>query len=160
MAEMFLKLDDVQGESQDTAHVNEIEISSWGWSVDNPASFKVGQGGQSTQANFSSIHVNKICDKASITLFKACATGKHIGSGKITCRKLDGDSKVDYLTIDLKDIMVTNVSWSGSGSEQILHETVSLVFAEFKQTYKLQQDTGDAGGATDFGFDIQSQKIS
>jgi type VI secretion system secreted protein Hcp len=160
MAEMFLKLEGVDGESSDTAHPNEIEINSWGWGVDNPASFKVGQGGQSTQANFSAIHINKICDKASVALFKACTTGKHIPSGKITCRKLDGDSKVEYLVIDLTDLMVSNVSWSGSGSEQILHETVSLVFSEFKQAYKLQQDTGDAGGATEFGFDIQSQKIS
>ncbi len=160
MAEMFLKLDGVDGESLDEKHTAEIEINSWGWGVDNPASFKVGQGGQSTQANFSAIHVNKICDKASVTLFKNCTTGKHIGSGKITCRKLDGDSKVDYLVIDLTDIMVANVSWSGSGSEQILHETVSLVFAEFKSTYQLQQDTGSAGGSTEFGFNIQSQKIS
>jgi type VI secretion system secreted protein Hcp len=160
MAEMFLKLDGVEGESLDENHKNEIEILSWGWGLDNPSSFALGQGGQSTKVNFSAINLNKICDKASVALFKCCTTGKHIASGKITCRKNDGDSKVEYLTIELTDIMVSNFQWSGNGYDTTLSESVQLVCAEFKQSYKLQQDTGSAGGATDFGFNIQSQKIS
>ena len=56
--------------------------------------------------------------------------------------------------------MVSSLQWSGSGNEHMVHEHVSLVFAEFKQSYKLQQDAGSAGGSTDFGFNLQSSKAS
>jgi hypothetical protein len=42
----------------------------------------------------------------------------------------------------------------------LVKEKVSLVFAEFKETYKLQQDTGSSGGGTDFGFNVQTSKAT
>jgi type VI secretion system secreted protein Hcp len=74
--------------------------------------------------------------------------------------KLDGDSRVEYLKIDLTDIMVSGLQWSGSGGEHLVHEHLSLVFAEFKQSYNLQSDAGGAQGATDFGYNIQTSKAS
>jgi type VI secretion system secreted protein Hcp len=74
--------------------------------------------------------------------------------------KLDGDSRVEYMKIDLTDVMVSSVQWSASGSEHHVHESLGLVFAEFKQTYKLQQDTGSAQGSTEFGFNVQTSKAS
>jgi type VI secretion system secreted protein Hcp len=104
--------------------------------------------------------VEKICDKASVILYQCCVTGKHIPTARITCRKNDGDLKVEYLVVDLKDIMVSKVAWAGDGGQQSLNETVQLSFAEFKLNYQVQADTGDsaAKGATSFGFNIQRQQ--
>jgi len=86
-------------------------------------------------------------------------TGKHIPSARITCRKNDGDQKVEYLVVDLKDVMVSKVEWTGDGANQALNETVELSFAEFQLNYKVQQDQGDAaGGVTSFGFHVQKQQ--
>ena len=82
------------------------------------------------------LRVDKICDNSSVTLFKNCTTGKHIKSGKIECLKLDGEKRVKYLEVELTDIMVAKVDWSGQGSEAVLHETVELEFAEFHKTYR------------------------
>src|SRR5262249_49775946 len=82
----------------------------------------------------------------------------HIPSAKITCRKNDGDQKFEYLTLDLKDIMVSKVQFYGDGNEQSLKETVELSFAEFKLNYKVQRDEGTVGGATSFGFHVQRQQ--
>jgi type VI secretion system secreted protein Hcp len=153
---IYLKLDGLDGESKDTDHTDWIELDSWSWGVDNPASFARGQGGQATQAHVSSLSIVKNCDKASVAMYKACTTGKHIASGTLSCMKLDGDSRVEYLKVDLTDIMVANLQWSASGAENEVHESVALVFAEFKQAYKLQQDAGAAGGNTDFGFNVQT----
>jgi type VI secretion system secreted protein Hcp len=157
---IYLKLDGLDGESVDEDHKNWIEVESWSWGVDNPASFAQGQGGQSTQAHVSSLNVVKHCDKASVTLYKDCTTGKHITSGTLSCLKLDGDSRVEYMKVDLTDVMVSSVQWSASGSEHHVHESLGLVFAEFKQTYKLQQDTGSAQGSTEFGFNVQTSKAT
>jgi type VI secretion system secreted protein Hcp len=157
---VYLKLEGLDGESMDADHTDWIEVNSFSWGVDNPASFAIGQGGQATQAHIASINIQKHCDKSSVALYKACTTGKHIPSGTLSCLKLDGDSRVEYLKIDLTDIMVSGLQWSGSGGEHLVHENVSLVFAEFKQAYKLQQDAGSAGGNTDFGYNIQTSKAS
>ena len=158
MAEMFLKLDGVEGESLDQTHAREIEIQSWNWETTNQVRWDVNQGGQSTKVEVKEIHVDKICDKASVILYQNCVTGKHIPNAKITCRKNDGDQKVEYLIVDLRDVMVSKVEWKGDGSNQSLNETVKLSFAEFKLHYAVQQDQGTAGGATTFGFDIQRQQ--
>lgn len=160
MAEMFLKLDSVNGESLDEAHKDEIEIKSWGWTTENHVRWDLNQGGQSTKVLVNAISIEKICDQASVTLYQNCVTGKHIPTGKITCRKNDGDQKLEYMVVDLKDIMVSKVAWSGEGEEQALKETVEISFAEFNLNYKLQQDLGNAAGGKSFGFHIQRQKSS
>ncbi|WP_407158082.1 Hcp family type VI secretion system effector [Bradyrhizobium sp. STM 3557] len=157
---IYLKLDGLDGESMDEDHKDWIEVQSFAWGVSNPASFSIGQGGQSTQAHVAEITISKHLDKASVALFKASTTGKHIGSGTLSCMKLDGDSRVEYMKVDFTDLMVSSVQWSGSGSDQAVHEHVALAFAEFKQAYKLQQDAGSAGGNTDFGYNIQTSKAT
>jgi type VI secretion system secreted protein Hcp len=157
---IYLKLQGLDGESMDHEHKDWIEVESFTWGVDNPASFAIGQGGQATQAHIAAINLQKRCDKSSVAMFKACTTGKHIQKGTISCLKLDGEQRVEYLKIDLTDIMVSNFQWSGTGSEQLVQEQVSLVFAEFKEAYKLQQDKGSAGGNTDFGYNIQTAKAT
>jgi type VI secretion system secreted protein Hcp len=158
MAEMFLRLDGVEGESLDHAHGKEIEIQSWNWKTVNHVRWDVNQGGQSTKVEVKEIRIDKICDKASVILYQNCVTGKHIPKARITCRKNDGDQKVEYLIVDLQDVMVSRVEWTGNGDQQSLNESVELSFAEFKLHYSVQQDQGTAGGATTFGFDIQRQQ--
>ena len=97
MAEMFLKLDGIEGESLDFAHAGEIEIKNWEWHTVNNVKWDVNQGGQSTKVEVKDIDLKKICDKASVTLYQCCVTGKHIKNGKITCRKNDGDQKVERI---------------------------------------------------------------
>jgi type VI protein secretion system component Hcp len=84
-------------------------------------------------------------------------TGRHIKSGKIICRKNDGDNKFEYMILELTDIMLSQFNWAGNGEEQSLEETVGLSFAEYKISYKLQGDTGTAQGSSEFKFNVQRQ---
>jgi type VI secretion system secreted protein Hcp len=93
-----------------------------------------------------------------VTLYQCCVTGKHIKHGTITCRKNDGEQKVEYMVLHMKDIMVTKVAFTGDGSSQSLKENVNLSFAEFRMDYKLQNDSGNAaGGVKSYQFNIQRQ---
>jgi type VI secretion system secreted protein Hcp len=160
MGEMFLKLDGIDGESLDATHGGEIEIEAWDWDTTNAVKWDVNQGGQSTKATVGEITIHKICDKASVTLYQCCVTGKHIKNGTITCRKNDGDQKVEYLIMKLTDIMVSYVHFEGEGGEQRLKEQVKLAFAKFRMDYKVQNDTGTAQGAKSYEFDVQKQQGS
>ena len=60
---IYLKLDDIKGESLDENHEEWIELDTFTWGVDNQANFAQGQGGQATQSKTHGISVTKVCDK-------------------------------------------------------------------------------------------------
>jgi type VI secretion system secreted protein Hcp len=157
MAEMFLQLDGIEGESLDQTHGGQIEIKGWGWKTSNSVKWDVNQGGQSTKVVVEHIAFQKTCDKASPALHKCCVTGKHIKQAKITCRKNDGDHKFEYLLVTLKDILISEFSWAGDGENQALTESVNLSFAEYKIEYYVQDDSGNSKGGISFGFNVQKQ---
>ena len=157
MAEMFLELDRINGESLDKTYHDKIEIKSWNWNTKNTVRWDVNQGGQSTKVLIEHIELKKTCDKASPILHQCCVTGRHIKNGRIICRKNDGDDKFEYMILELTDIMLSMFNWSGNGDEQSLEETVGLSFAEYTIKYKLQGDTGSVQGSSEFKFNIQRQ---
>jgi type VI secretion system secreted protein Hcp len=169
MAEMFLKLTDINGESLDEGipitHADEIEISLWTWDLANAASFELNKK-QSTKVAIQNIAITKACDMATPTLMKYCVLGKHIPNAKITCRKNEGFTahdkikKLEYFTIWLKDAMVASVHFTGTGTQQELVELVTLSFTEFEVQYKPQKqpDRPEVKGDVSFGFDIQAQQ--
>ena len=157
MAEMFLKIDGIEGESLDRWHKDEIEIERWSWNTTNTTHWDRNQGGQSTNATIEKITVNKICDRASVALYRYCVTGKHFKKARIICRKNDGEKKLEYLHVELEDVMIQQVKWDGTGLNQNLNETIEITFAEFHLKYKTQKDSGDPEGERAFGFNIQTQ---
>jgi type VI secretion system secreted protein Hcp len=157
VAEMFLKIDGINGESIDKDHGQEIEILSWSWLTKNPIRWDLNQGGQSTKVDIDKITVNKACDQASVALYQYCLTGKHFKNARIICRKNDGLEKIEYLTVLMEDVMISKVTWAGQGEAQFVTETVDISFAEFRILYKTQRDSGSADGDMHFGYNVQTQ---
>jgi type VI secretion system secreted protein Hcp len=158
MAEMFLWIDGIQGESTDSERPKWIEIQSWTWNTHNQIRWDMNQGGQSTKAKIDGITVTKICDQASVTLHRYCLTGKHFKNARIICRKNDGEKKLEYLTVEMTDVMISKVHWDGSGDAQAVGETVDISFADFTLKYKTQRDSGHADGEAHFRYNIQTQE--
>lgn len=169
MADMFLKLQDpdVYGESTDEAvpkaHRGEIEISGWSWGLTNPDS-KASEGkDEPTKTNVQSIVVHKYYDASTRTLMQCCANKTNIAHGTITCRKNDGDQKLDYLVIKLNDVKIRTINWP-TPTDEVISEDVELVFTEFYASYKPQSNEGDAlyvntaTGSITFGWDITQNK--
>ena len=169
MADMFLMLEGIKGESLDQAkpikHLDEIEIMNWSWLVKNPAKWQMGQQEAASKADVDPIRIEKGYDRASVTLMQYCAMGKHIRSGKITCRKNAGGTKIDYLIIKLQEVMIKSVEWKGGHDPS--PETVVLSFSKFEVEYTLQpQPPENQSGTpqaqpsgpetTQFGFDINT----
>jgi type VI secretion system secreted protein Hcp len=157
---LYLKLDGIDGESLDQDHVGWIELTGWSFGAHNAATFAVNQGGQAKQAQFTPFNVQKHCDKSSPILAKNVASGKHIHSGIVSCMKLNGDARVEYLKYEFKDLMVSSVVGTCGAQDDHVSESIDLVFAEFKMEYKLQNDKGSAAGTVDMGFNIQTSRVS
>jgi type VI secretion system secreted protein Hcp len=160
MADMFLNLEGIDGESIDEAepvgHWKEIEIRDWLWNVSNPADHALKGAEAATKVVVDNITVFKHCDFASVNLLRFCTNGTHIKSARITCRKHQGEHKHEYLTIDMADVMIHKFDWKGI-PESIVMEEITLEFAAFKVAYTVQSNRSDndAPGAVDFGWDVQ-----
>ncbi len=153
--DMFLKLSNgLDGEARDKARKNQIDVLAWSWGMSQSGTTHVGGGGGAGKASFQDISVTKWVDKVSAKLMQACAKGTHIDDGELVVRKA-GDNPLEYIKIEIEDILVTSVSTGGSGGEDRLTENVSLNFAKFKVSYQEQDDKGaKKGGAVEFGWNI------
>src|SRR4051812_6922881 len=97
-ADNYLKIEGIEGESHDESHKNEIEIMSYNFSVSNAGSMAHGGGGGVGKSNFSDFSFTMHMNKASVKLCAACASGKHIKSAVLTCRKA-GEKPVEYYKV-------------------------------------------------------------
>jgi type VI secretion system secreted protein Hcp len=140
--DMFLKIDGVKGEAQDSKHKDEVDVLAWSWGVSNSGSMHVGGGGGSGKANVQDLSFTKYVDKATPTLMLFSCNGTHIKEATLVVRKAGGDSPVEYLTIKMSDILVSSVSTGGSGGSDRLTENVTFNFSKVALDYVPQNAKG------------------
>jgi len=155
--DIFLKLDGVTGESQDSVHKDEIDVLSWSWGMSQSGTTHMGGGGGSGKVSVQDLSLTKYLDASSPTLQKFCANGKHVATGTLTVRKA-GENPLEYLKIDLEEIIISSVSTGGSGGEDRLTENISLNFKKFHTTYTPQDEGGGAGAAVEAKWNIAENK--
>ena len=151
--DMFLMLDGIKGESADSKHKGEIDIESFSWGMAQTGSGHRGSGSGSGKVDVNDISIVKVVDKSSPSLMLACANGKHIPKGKITVRKA-GENPLDYLTIDLENILVSNYQASHATSADTPTESLTLNFVKVKLEYWTQTDKGAKGENANFSWDV------
>jgi len=155
--DIFIKINGIDGESQDSAHKSEIEVKSWNWEISQQSNMHMGSGGGAGKATVEDLSFVHLVDRASPNLMKYCLTGKHIDQAVLTVRKAGGNP-LEYLKITMSDVIVTRVSPSGSNADNGITEGVRLSFAKVKQEYVVQNAQGGSGGAVTAGYDIKLNK--
>jgi type VI secretion system secreted protein Hcp len=155
----FLKIDGIEGESPDSKHSKEIQLLSFSFGADQPASSNTGGGAGTGKVNMHDLSVLKSVDKSSPKLLVACATGQHIKSAVLTARKAGGDQH-DYMIVTLSDVIVSSVQTSGqaNGSDGLPTEQMSLNFSKINFEYKEQGADGSLKGTVEGGFDVKTMK--
>jgi type VI secretion system secreted protein Hcp len=138
--DIFLKLDGIDGESQQKGYEKWIEIHSFSWGATNSMTHAHGGGGGAGKVSVHDISFTHAFDKASPALMMHCAQGKHIKSAIISARKAGGTQQ-DYLTYKLTDLLVSSYQ-SGGQSSDVPTEQVTLNFNKFEIRY-LDQETGE-----------------
>lgn len=139
-AGVFLNLDSVQGESADSQHTDQIDLSSFDWAgVTNPGSAGSGAG----KVQVHDIQVSKRVDKSSPILMQACATGTHYKQATISVRKAGGTQ--DYLVYTLSDVLVSSYQVADKGDQPT--EQISLNFGKVSVEYSPQKPDGSLGSA-------------
>ena len=158
MADYFLRVDGIPGESADTKHKGEIEVLSWSWGETNEAPPRGPGGGVGAgKVEMSDLTVVTSFSKASPQLLLACASGKHFKSAVLAGRKA-GKGQADYLTFSLSDVLVSSYQVAGSADVNVPTDSVSLSFGKIQVEYKEQKADGSLGDAVKVGWDRKANK--
>jgi type VI secretion system secreted protein Hcp len=106
--EMFLKIDGIDGESNDPAHNNEIEILDFTFGASMRAiSSNSGRGQGNAKVNVQDLSFTKIADKASPELRRFADSGESIPEAVLSLRTICDDEH-KYLVITLKDVLISS----------------------------------------------------
>lgn len=155
--DMFIKIDNIQGESKDGTHKGETDVLAWSWGMSQSGSMHTGGGGGSGKVNVQDLSFTKWLDKGSPDLLKACCKGTHLPKAVLVVRKA-GDKPLEYLTITMENVLVASVSTGGSGGQDRLTENVTLNFSKVKVKYIEQTDKGAGDAKPEMSWDIEANK--
>ncbi len=154
--DVFLYLSNgIKGESQDDQHPDLVDVIAWSWGLSQSGTTHMGGGGGGGKVAVQDITLTKYVDLATGDLIQRCANGEHIDSGYLIVRKAGGGQPVEYMRIDLREIMISSYATGGSsdGLDRV-QETLTLNFRYFQVTYKTQDETGAEGTEKKAGWDI------
>ncbi len=157
-ADMFLKIEGIDGESVDAKHADEIDVLAWSWGMTQSGSMHVAKGGGAGKVAVQDLTITKFVDRSSPNIMQKCCTGEHYPEATLTIRKAGADP-LEYLVIKMKQVLVTSISSGGSGGEDKLTETITLNFSEFESSYTPQEDDGSGAAAVDVAFHIAQNTI-
>jgi type VI secretion system secreted protein Hcp len=158
--DMFLKIDGVEGESQDPACPGCIDVLAWSWGMSNSGTTHIGGVGGEGKVNVQDISLTKWVDKSSPDLMLLTANGKHFPKLELFVRKT---CPVDciaepYYTLTMEEVLVTSVSTGGSGGEDRLTENVSFNFAKVEWCYTATLKDGNPDTPECYGWDIPADQ--
>lgn len=148
----FLKLDGIPGESTDAKHKGEIDVLAFSWGVSQAGSSGRGVGVSAGKAIFEDLLVVARTSRASPKLWQACATGQHLKTAVLVCRKA-GKAPLEFLKITLTDVTITSYEIDSSDEELPLDQ-VALAFAKVETEFVSVDPKGKAQPPVTTGWDL------
>jgi len=150
----FLKLEGIEGESQDNKHAKEIQVESWHFGATQSGSAGYGTGAGAGKVSFQDFHFTTKANKASPKLMLMCANGKHIPTGVLVCRKAGGEQQ-EYLKITFSDLLVSSYQIGGSEADVVPLDQCSLNYSKIEYSYQAQKKDGTLDGAVKMNYDVK-----
>jgi type VI secretion system secreted protein Hcp len=149
--DLFLKIEGIEGESNDAKHKGAIELESWSWGATQHGTHANGSGGGGGKVAMQDFHAVMKVNKASPRLMLACATGDHIKKATLICRKA-GKEQQEYLKLTLTDVLVSSFQSGHNTGGLVPTEQFSLNFARIEYEYKEQKSDGSLAAPTKAGY--------
>jgi type VI secretion system secreted protein Hcp len=157
--DVYLQIEGIKGESQDSAHQGRIECTEVHWSVLQPRSATASTAGGHT-AELKDVVFGKLTDLTSPILLQTCAMGKTLPKAKFEFMRADGDGKpIKYFEIQLENVLISGIAPSLIAGT-MLSEHVSLKYSKIKWAYTQQGIAGGVRGSTVGGWDLAANKVA
>jgi len=137
---------DVKGESRDNDHKDWLEANAWNHSITQPKSASTSSAGGHTaeRCEHGNMVFQKDVDLTSPRLWEACSAGYTFDEVTIDFMRADGDKRVKYLEVKLKNALVASVAPSITDAGH--KESIELTYAAVQWTYTQQDIKGGSKG--------------
>jgi type VI secretion system secreted protein Hcp len=155
----FLKIDGIDGESQDDKHKGEIDVLSFSWGATQMGTSSGGGGGGAGKVSMQDFNFVMGANKASPKLMIACATGEHLKNAILTCRKAGGEQQ-EYLKVTMNDLLVSSFQTGGANGDGGPMDQFALNFSKIEWEYKPQKPDGSLDSPVKAGYDLKLNKKS
>lgn len=156
MADYFLQITGIAGESKEAKHKDWIDVLSWSFGESNPPGLATGSGGGVGKVQMQDFNFMAVTSKASPKLFLACATGQHMKEARLSAVKA-GAMQQEYMSWTFSDVLVSGYQISGSDGD-VTMDSVSLAFSKVKVEYKAQKADGSLDAPIVAGWDAKANK--
>jgi type VI secretion system secreted protein Hcp len=170
LVDYFLQIDGVEGESPDKQYPGLIQIQSWQWAEENSGRWGIGSGGGAGKVEMKDFEFRMVTNKASPKLFLLCATGEHVPSAKLICRK-SGKGQQDFMIITFSNGLVSSFRTLGNMPFQIIGtgsadvdgvlpmDEIKINFARIEVEYREQRNDGTMGAVIKAGYDLKLNAV-
>jgi type VI secretion system secreted protein Hcp len=154
---MFMKIDDVAGESVDSVHAGEIDVQSWSWGAAQAGSSQIGGGTGSGKASVSDLTFALNFEKSVPVLLGMLLTGTPFKTAQLTIRKA-GATPLEYVKVIMQGGIISNVSMSGTPTSDVQSVSVSLNFGYVEVHYTPQAADGSGEADVTTQYNIAQNK--
>jgi len=154
--QMFMKLEGVEGDSQNYQHKGWCDILSWNWGM--TSNRRSAQAGDDDKTSLNEISVIKPIGSDSPAIRLMFAKGKTIPSVEFSVTPVMAKREVQtkYMYIKLEDVAIKSIVSGGSVEDKFFKEHLTLCFDRIRFEYSLNaQATGDGTvgkAAVDYNF--------
>ncbi len=154
---IYMKYGDIQGDVQESNHVNWVELSSLSWGVVRPASNPAAAtaGRVLAAPRVSDLTVGKNQDVASIPLAREALEGQPAAVQIDFVRTSDAALTI-YYTIRLQNAVITAFAQSGTSDRP--SETLTLNFTTLSLEGTQMAADGSAASPASYGWDVANNQ--
>ena len=150
MANIYLSLDGIEGESQGN-HDGDIDVKGWTWGMLPPGPAP-SSAERPTEGTVTDITVHKLVDKSSPAMMNYCLSGREIPHAKLTVTRGGRDEEIDYFTMDFEGLTVTSLALTDAEADKRITEDVKLHFRGVRVTYNAVRPDGSIDSPVDFDW--------
>jgi type VI secretion system secreted protein Hcp len=147
--QMFLKIPDVEGESTDSRHPNEIEVLTSSWGVTNSKLLATNLA-----SPLHDLTLTKWTDKATPRLMEAVCKGSVFTNAWLSFTR--PGTTLEYYRLEMTKVRATSLAQSGSASADRVTERLGLRFATLKMDYVLFRPDGSPSGRLGWYWDDEA----
>ncbi|WP_265669435.1 Hcp family type VI secretion system effector [Klebsiella grimontii] len=158
MDAIFLKLDDIEGESQAKGFEKQLEIMSYSHNVAMQITNDVSNTERTSgRAHVGEMSLTKFVDLATPKLNEYCCSGKPITEAVLTLCRNDNGKMLPFIVYTMMNVVISHLSVSGgSGGKPV--ETMSLNFTKIKWEITAQKSDGQKEGNVSSVWDVAMNK--
>ena len=130
-----------------------IPVNDFDLEVDNAVDVASGTTGAGAgKVDFNPLTIHKAVDKASPSLFEACASGRHFTAVQLYLWQSAGPSGTAFLAYEFQTVFITKIDWSGTAGNEAPTETLTMEYGALVIAYKPTDSGSTPGQVTQGGW--------